>query len=117
MTLVLGGDAADDADVGNLVSRIDLVGPDAARIRLQVHADDEVAGDGDHGDAIAGWVDGYRHDRVGQIWSVVLITAPTDQGYVDLLAVLQLVRDRARRRLDRLHDLADRIDIAPCRLG
>src|SRR5713101_4708017 len=110
--LELRGDAADDADVRNLICRIDLVDPDAAGVVLKVHADDEVAGDGNHRDSIAGRVDGYRHDRVGQEGRVVLITAHSQQEDVYVLSVLELVGDGALRRLDGLHDLADGIDVA-----
>src|SRR5205807_4058004 len=53
------------------------------------------------------------HDRVGQIRRVVLIAAATQQEHVDPLAVLELVRDRAGRRIDRLDHLADRVDVVP----
>ena len=109
--LVLRSNAADDGHIGNLVRRVDLVDPDAVGIALKVHADREVTRDGHHRHAVAAGVDGHCHDRVSQEWRVVLITATTEQKNVYLLPVLQLVGDRARRGLDRLHDLADRIDV------
>src|SRR6266853_1434604 len=114
-TLVLRGDAADDADQGNFVSGVDLVDPDPAWIGLQIHADHQIARDGDHGHAIGRGIDGHGHDRIGQVRRVVLLAAAAEQQDVDLLAVLQLVGNGAWRGLDHLRDLADGIDVPPGR--
>ncbi len=112
-TGVLRGDAADDVGVRNLVSGVDLLVPDPAWRVLKVHRYREVARNRREHHPIACRVDGDGHDRVRQVGRVVLIAAHPEQQDVDLLAVLKLVRDRALRRLDRLHDLTDRVDVMP----
>ena len=107
------GDAADDVRERHLVGGIDLVGPRPAGGVLEIHVDHEVPRYRSEHHAVAGGIDGHRHARVGQVWGVVLVAAPAKQKDVDPLAVLQLVCDGARRRLDRLDDLAQRIEVLP----
>ena len=111
LAAVLLGDTADDVRVRDLVRGVDLVRPDPVRVALEVHVDHEVARDRKHHHAVGDGVDADGHDRVGQIGRVVLIAAATQQEHVDPLAVLELVRDRAGRRIDRLDHLADRVDV------
>src|SRR5438045_3604660 len=108
---VVRGHAADDVGVRHLERCVDLVDPDTTGIALQVHVHDQVARYRGHHHAVGRRVDGYRHDRVGQEGRVVLISAHAQQQHVDLVPVLELVCDRARRGLDGLHHLSDRVDV------